>query len=228
VIDPPTSPAGWRRGRELEAVVLEKLNVAPHLVMADVDLSAVAVRRVRPWAPVTASWDESLAYNADGAFILKPSPGSSGGVRKIYVAFDLAEPNTNFGTLPDFVIFLAAAVDYLAPVDVGKTAYVSATPLRVGTNPDWAPVRGRLASNLADERHPLHWPGIYRDAAGTLHAVSLTGLRGSAAPAVPVDEVIANLPLPEPQYAEQGLALWPALAAAAGVLWLLGWAARTR
>jgi hypothetical protein len=221
VIDPPSSPAGWRRGEALEYVVLDELSVAPDPIMADVQLSGVAVRRVRPWAPLTGSWDQSIARDSRGAFILKSADRAR--TKRVYLAFDLAEPNTNFGTLaPDFVIFLANVIDFLVPGKAGQTSFTSHTPLQADA--DWEPLGPPSKLQRAG---PLPWPGIYRDAAGKLRAVSLTGLT-AAQPKVPPDQAVAEMPLPQPQYARYGIALWPALAAAAGILWLLGWAARVR
>jgi len=222
VVDPPSSPPGWRRGGKLEAIVLDKLNVAPDPIMAYVDLSGVAVRRVQPWVPIAASWSESLAHDGRGAFIVKPA-AAAGGVRRVCVAFDLAETNTNLGTEPPkLVIFLANVVEYLSPGVGGGVSFVSQAPIRAAANPDWKPVAGAQVG-----RGPLPWPGIYRDSAGEMHAVSLTGLR-AAQPQQSPAAAVAKLPLPQPLYDRRGVPLWPILAAVAAVLWLLGWAARVR
>jgi len=220
VIDPPTSPPGWRRGELREAIVLEKLSIAPDPIMAGVELAGVAIRRVRPWGPVAASWQGALARDEAGAFILKGDESER--ARRVYVAFDFAEPNTNFGTVvPDFVIFLANVVEYLAPGSISEVSFVSHTPLQA--DPSWQPV----GPSDSQPKGTLLRPGIYRDAAGQLHAVSLTGLRAGR-PSVPPAQAVANLPLGEPQYADKPVQLWPVLAAAAGACWLLGWAARMR
>jgi hypothetical protein len=73
----------------------------------------------------------------------------------------------------------------------------------------------------------MPWPGLYADAAGRLHAVSLVGLKPGRPPVTP-DEAIAAIELPRAEYAERGVPLWPVLAAAAAALWLAGWAVRLR
>jgi hypothetical protein len=222
-INPPTSPPLWRRAEAQANVLLGGLSVAPDPITDSVDFSGVAVRRVRPWVKAAPAAG-ALARGPQGAYLLRP-PGEP---KRVYLAFDVAEANTNFARLPAFVILLANVVEYLAPG--GESGFVcrSPTEAELGWSPDWP----RIAPAAPPPGGPLPWPGIYREPArdgrdAVLHAVSLTGLRGGE-PDGRVREAVAELPLPAPERVSAGVALWPVLAAAAVVLWLAGWAARAR
>ena len=65
-------------------------------------------------------------------------------------------------------------------------------------------------------------PGVYRDAEGRLHAVSLVGLRSGRISTQPLQSV-ASVMLPQGRAVTQGLELWSILLALAGALWLAGW-----
>jgi len=227
MIDPPSAPAGWRRRNQpLEAVELWKADIAAdEAVMRHVDLSGVAVRRLRPWVASGAPAQGRLASYGGDALILRDESDAGDGAKRIYVAFDLAAENTNFPTTDAFVIFLANVMRYLAPAPVGPERYEFLTPMEAG------PVEGLTALEVNTPRGPeassVAWPGLYRDGSGQLHAVSLVALRG-AEPNVPPDRAVAAAPLPAPRHHRKALELWPVLAVAALLFWLAGWTLRLR
>jgi hypothetical protein len=187
----------------------------------------VAVRRAAAWLAPEAlpAAHKPIVSIGQAALVLAAEDP-----RRVYVAFDLAAENTNFATSEAFVIFMANAVRYLIPSMAagGGTAvrYESVTPIRAGPAADWtpmptpAPAGNAFAASFAA-------PGLYRDAAGALHAVSLTALKSAQPAENPVKKVLA-LPLPAPEPQARPVDLWPALLLAAAVCWLLGWARRLR
>jgi hypothetical protein len=138
----------------------------------------------------------------------------------VYVSFSLDAENTNLPLSESFVLLLAGAMEYLAGQGDAGGGYGSLTPLEAGPGTDWRPV-------VAGGTHPsgLPLPGLYADAEGTLHAVSLTGLRPGAPAADPV-AAARDVPLPAPAAVQGPRELWPALALAALACWLAGWALR--
>ncbi len=225
VIDPPAAPPGWRRGEELTTVLLDGAAIAPDPVTADLDLSGVAVRRVRPWLPAGPP-RRALVAVGGAALIVSTGLGRD---RRVYVAFDLAEQNTNLGRREALVVLLENATFWLSPPRGGRTAYVSETPLRAGPG-----ARRLVAGDPVNRPGPLPWPGLYlespppgSDAEPRLRAVGLTGLRSGPTPTDPAAAVDEAL-LPPPQRLSEGIAIWPWLAAVAAALWLAGWAARAR
>ncbi|MFB3894100.1 MAG: BatA domain-containing protein [Phycisphaerae bacterium] len=228
VINPAHLPPGWTADREYGNVVLTVGDVAvDQPIMRGVDLSGVAIRRLAPWKPVESPPEKPLASYAGGAIILLQEagggpPGKS--PARIFVAFDIGVGNTFFSMSPGFVVFLANAVNYLAPNTRMRTEYESLTPLAAAAGRDWKAVVGP-----AHDSGPggLAWPGIYRDSAGALHAVSLTGLRGESAKVDP-ETAVAKLELPPPQCGPTQAEFWPFLVVLAAGLWMAGWALRAR
>jgi len=164
VIDPPGDPPGWQRGPLRRAVTLADANVAAdHPLLARVHLSAVAVRRVRPWTPLDASALQPLVSIDGGAVILAgplraggsgaglgnggsgpagqagPGRGGVGGdlPARIYVAFELSGDNTNLGTSEAFVVLLANAAGSLAPPGATAAAYEYAAPIQAPRLAGW-------------------------------------------------------------------------------------------
>jgi hypothetical protein len=251
VIDPPGDPPGWRRGPLRRAVTLADANVAADdPLLVGVNLSSVAVRRVRPWTPLDGSALQPLV-SIDGGAVILASPwraGDSGAAgqdapARIYVAFELSGDNTNLGTSEAFVVLLASAARLLAPPGATAAAYECITPIQAPRSAGWKRI-SQLADSLPEQvkayaAGPLPEPGVYLDQAGRVRAISLVGLRaapqsgtapkpGSApAPADPL-QAVAAAPLPQPRVVGTQFELWPLLAAAAMALWLAGWAMRMR
>lgn len=220
LIDPPAPPPGWRAGAPLAAVALRDADVlSDHPLLVHVDLAAVAVRRAAAWQPVGLPRQQRLVGIAGDALLLadKSPP-------RVYLAFDLAAENTNFAMTEAFVIFMANAVKYLVPGAQAREVYEYLTPLQAGSRADWKLLPAPAAPAAAG---PLTGPGVYRDRAGALHAVSLLGLKSAEAKIDP-RERIARISLPPPLRAAAGVELWPVLALAALALWLAGWALRLR
>jgi len=217
VIDPPTPPPGWKVGRVLTRFGLRDANLmGNHPILAHTDLSAVVVRRAAGWLPAAAPpHDVIAAMDADAIVLAERSPP------RVYLSFDTAAANTNFAMGESFVIFLANAFKHLAPAGRAGLTYESVAPIRAAASGDWKPLAPGPRGG------PLPPPGLYRDAAGDVHAVSLTGLRSAKPDADPARRV-AEVKLPPPQPTGEGVEFWPALLLAAGVLWLAGWAVRAR
>jgi hypothetical protein len=239
------------------AVALRDADVLTgHPLLEHVDLSGVAIRRLVPWRADGTPPHERLVSLGGDAIILVEKPAPTGtapaGPARVYVAFDLAAENTNFGMTESFVFFLANALDYLAPQARAASVYEYVAPLqadfgpsraparpgsprsgssedrsRTGTVPRWEPVAIWAPPGGADADAPLPWPGLYRDPSGQLHAVNLLAL-DSAQPDTEPRQRVAALSLPAPVPLAAGVELWPALALAAAALWLAGWTLRTR
>ncbi len=164
VIDPPGDPPGWQRGPLRRAVTLADANVAAdHPLLAGVHLSAVAVRRVRPWTRLDSSALQPLV-SIDGGAVILASPLRAGGSRaglgnggsgaagrggpgqggvggdppaRIYIAFELSGDNTNLGTSEAFVVLLASAAHLLAPPGATTAAYEYAAPIQAPRLGGW-------------------------------------------------------------------------------------------
>jgi len=249
VIDPPSEPPGWQRGPLRRAITLADANVAADdPLLAGVNLSAVAVRRVRPWTPLEGSAFVPLVSVGGGAVILAgPSraggPAGQGRPARIYVAFELSGDNTNLGVSESFVVLLANAAASLAPPGGAGPAYECVTPIQAPLAAGWkriSPPADRLPEQArAYASGGLPEPGVYLDQAGRVRAVSLVGLgaapqsgnapKPAGAPA-PADglQAVAAAPLPQPRAVGTQIELWPLLAVAALALWLAGWAMRMR
>jgi len=165
VIDPPGDPPGWRRGPLRRAVTLADANVAADdPLLARVNLSSVAVRRVRPWTRLDASALQPLVSIDGGAVILASpwraggsgaagrGPAGQGGVggggvggggvggggpARIYVAFELSGDNTNLGVSEAFVVLLANAARLLAPPGSTAAAYEYIAPIQAPRLAGW-------------------------------------------------------------------------------------------
>ena len=222
VINPPDPPPGWRGGTPLAGVALRDADVlADHPVLAHVDLSTVAVRRAVGWRSVGLPAHQRLLRVGPDALLLAGEIPP-----RIYLAFDLAAENTGFAMTEAFVILMANAMEYLAPGARPQETYEHVTPLEAMRPRDWTSLAAPGEPPAAADG-PLLWPGVYRDASGALHAVSLLGLK-SAEPEVDVRDQIAAISLPPPMPAARGRELWPALALGALALWLIGWGLRLR
>jgi len=229
VFDPPTSPAPWRRGDAMNVVSLDSLALADDPILRHVNLAGVAVRRVWPWICDDVHRPESLAFGGDGSFMLRSPAGAAAGDRRVYVAFDVSQANTNFGTRNEFAYLLANCAEFLAG-DRGAAGsqFAYREPLAGGASSGVRrifPLRSPADSGL------LRWPGVYMTGdAGSgrlIEAVSLLGLR-SAQPGVPAERAVRDATLPAPLSEHGVFLLWPILVALAGALWLCGWAMRLR
>jgi len=226
-IDPPRPPPGFRRADDLANVALRDAGLlADHELLAHVDLSGVAVRRAAGWSPPELPVGGRVVVGLEGRALVVAADRP----RRVYVAFDLAAENTNFATTEAFVIFMANAMRYLLPeklrsAGVGEVGYVAVTPLRADPTGNWRPLEPSAGGTSPAGGLPA--PGLYRDEAGAVHAVSLTGLRSASPVADPVRTARAA-PLPPPAPGERPVPLWPVLAVAACACWLVGWACRVR
>jgi len=251
VIDPPGDPPGWHQGPLRRAVTLADANVAADdPLLARVNLSSVAVRRVRPWTRMDASALGPLV-SIDGGAVILASPLRAGGSRaagpgqpaRIYVAFELSGDNTNLGVSEAMVVLLANAAGLLAPPGRTAAAYEYVTPIQTPRAGGWKRM-SQSADRLPEQAKayaagPLPAPGVYLDQAGRVRAISLVGLRAApqsgaeprpASPPAPAEplQAAAAAPLPQPRVVGTQIELWPLLAAMALALWLAGWAVRMR
>ena len=225
LLNPRRSPPAWRRGEMTGPLSLGKADIADDEVLRDVSFLGVAVRSVSPWiAGDTTPQKRLLNYRRD-ALMLRTQAGLVGVTRRIYVAFDIGVENTNFSMSESFVLFLANATRWLAPAKDEQVRYEYLTPLEAGPQPTWTRVLGPAPP--AGAPGVLPWPGIYKDKAGGLHAVSVFGLR-AAAPKTPAAEAAAVATLPQARHLAAPRETWPLLLAAAMLLWLSGWAMRLR
>jgi len=219
LIDPPTPPPGWRASKAYAALALRDADVqADHPILAGVDLAGVAIRRSASWTTDGAPAQQRLvAVGADALALAADSP------RRVYLAFDLTGDNTPLVLSKSFVILLANVAKYLLPDLGSQTTYGCATALELAGRPDLT----RLDAPAGTLAAALPAPGVYRDPAGGLHAVSVLGLRSAEADADPTGRAAA-VALPAPRPVGRTMALWPLLAAASVVFSLLGWALRLR
>jgi hypothetical protein len=142
----------------------------------------------------------------------------------VYVAFELSDDNTDLTIREAFVVFLANAVRWLAPPGRVEPTYEHLPPQQAPASAGWRRLAGTAP---ADGRTPLLWPGVFRDEAGLLRAVSLVGL-SPGQPSQPPAEAAAAAALPAPKAVGRQMELWPLLAAAAVAMWIAGWALRVR
>ena len=228
VIAPPAPPAPWRlAGEEVTSVMLAEADVTgDDPIMRGVDLSAAAIRTVRPWVRGDVPGGGALVGYKGAVLAVRTADDADAATpRRVYVAFDLSENNCTLVRTEAYVVFLANAMRYLAPGAQAAERYEYRTPLQAGANPAWKPiVRDETFETDAMETAGLTAPGIFRDAGGQLHAVSLVGLQ-SAPVSMPPASAVAAATLPESQPLRQGTELWSILLAAAGALWLAGWSA---
>jgi len=226
VIDPPTAPANWQRENERGPLLLHDSAVAPDAVTQDLDVARVAVRRVRPFAPVDRAMatDKPLVQMGGLTLILRTADDAS--PRRVYVAFDMAAANTDFGLNESFVVFLANTMAFLGnqPGGGALNTYETVEPRQAGPAKDWQPLAPAEWSVARPQTMP--WPGLYRDPAGTLHGVGIGPLATTDAatqPAEIVSNSVGNVPLPAPEPTGQPLVLWPGLLLLAAASWLAGW-----
>jgi len=228
VIAPPAPPPPWRlAAEEVTSVMLAAADVTgDDPIMRGVDLSAAAIRTVRPWVRGDVPGGGVLVgYKGAVLAVRTADDAGAGEPRRVYVAFDLSENNCTLVRTEAYVVFLANVMRYLAPGAQATERYEYRTPLQAGANPAWKPiVRDETFAAATLEAAGLTAPGIFRDAGGQLHAVSLVGLQ-SAPVSMPPVRAVAVAPLPESQPLKQGAELWSILLAAAGALWLAGWSA---
>ena len=228
VIAPPAPPPPWRlAGKEAASVMLADADVTgDDPIMRGVDLSAAAIRSVRPWVRGDVPGGGVLVgYKGAVLAVRTANDAGAAAPRRVYVAFDLSENNCTLVRTGAYVVFLANVMRYLAPGAPAGERYEYRTPLQGGANPAWKPiVRDETFAPAALEAAGLRAPGIFRDAGGQLHAVSLVALR-SAPVSMPPARAIDAAPLPEGERLTRGTELWSILLASAGVLWLAGWSA---
>ncbi len=102
-----------------------------HPALRDVSLDSVYIARWRPLGFDEAGGARAIAQGEDGPLIVETT---GGGVRRLVVAFELAQ--SNWGVQFGFAIFMAGAVDWLTAsgqggepwfVTTGETALVPAT-----------------------------------------------------------------------------------------------------
>jgi hypothetical protein len=218
VIDPPEAPGGLIESKPLSNISLRDSDAAAdHPLLAHLDLGAVAIRRASPWRPDRDPLQEPptpLVRLGDDVLLAAGTEP-----RRLWLAFHPGSDSPGFAVSEQWVIFLANAFDYLLPA-ADQRRYVS-------TSPPAAPGGIEPVTGPGGPSGPLPLPGLYRDSAGQVVAVSLTGLR-SAGPVRDPAVAARSAPLPGPGALARPFELWPLLAAAAAGLWLAGWALRLR
>jgi len=226
VIAPPAAAPPWQLAdREIASVMLADADITgDDPIMRGVDLSAAAIRSVRPWVRGEVPGGGVLVgYKGAVLAVRTADDADATAPRRVYVAFDLSENNCTLVRTDAYVVFLANVMRYLAPGLSTSERYECRSPLQTGANPAWRPiVSDETFAPTALETAGLTAPGIFRDAGGQLHAVSLLALR-SAPVSLPLDRAVAAALLPEAQPLTQGRELWSILLASAGALWLAAW-----
>jgi len=223
VIAPPHAPAGWQAD-PAENLALAGANAGrADPLLRGVDLARVAVRRSQAWTGTDLASQTPVVSLGGKALVLRDEPrGTDQTTRRVWIGFDLSADNTNFVLSRSFPIFLANAVEFLAGTRPAAEAYEAVPPGRADAA--WRAV-------VAGSTDRPAWPGLYADAAGDLHAVSLTGQEalGGGQP-VNVDglEQVRVAPLPPKRPVGREIALWWLLAALAMAAWLAGWALRVK
>lgn len=221
VINPPRPPAGWQADPVANLALAQADVERGDALLRGVDLAGVAVRQAQAWTATDLASQKPVVSLTGKALVLREEPrGTDAGPRRVWVGFDLSADNTNLALSRSFPILLANAVEALAGERTVREAYESLPPGRA--EPAWRSV-------LAGSGDQPPWPGLYRDAAGDLRAVSVAGL---IAPGEPLDrdaqEQARLAPLPPSRPAGRQMELWWVLAAAAMAAWLAGWALRVR
>jgi len=228
VIAPPAPPPSWRSvGKEITSVMLAEADVTgDDPIVRGVDFSAAAIRSVRPWVRGEVGGGGVLfGYKGAALAVRTADDADAAAPRRVYVAFDMSENNCTLVRTGAYVVFLANVMRYLVPGAPAGEKYEYRTPLQAGANPAWKPiVRDETFASTALRASGLSAPGIFRDAGGQLHAVSLVGLR-SAIVSTPPAQSVSAAPLPEAQPLKKGAELWSILLASAALLWLAGWSA---
>ena len=225
VICPEGPPAGWLAGKQQATLMLRDGSWdRDDPVMRNVDMSAVAVRKTVSWKVGPIQSGKALVSCNQEALVVRNDPDvAGGGVRHVFVAFDLDSENTNFCSTEAFVVFAANAMRWLSPGGRGQARYEYVTPEQAGPPTNWVLLSGTHARRRSTV---LPWPSLYAEPGGRWQAVSLPGIRDAKA-AADADTAVALAPLPEPEYARRGYEFWPLLAMAAVGCWLVGWALRS-
>ncbi len=233
VINPPVAPVGWRKGLLQQNVVLNNADIAgDDPILRGVNFDGIAVRWLAGWIAGNNPVGLPLVRLDDEAVLLRTNPAAAADVptaRRVTLAFDLAAENTNLAVSEQLVILLANIFRWLSPGGKAEITYSYQTPLEAcGELANWKPLHGDSGISKSTRlAGPMPWPGLYKDAAGKFHAVSLVGLR-SGRPAIPPAQAVADAPLPEPTCLEAPITFWPWLTVAAVAFWLGGWALRRR
>ncbi len=215
VLSPANAPPGWRLGRPIGPLTLASADVAADdPVMRDVDLAAVAVRRVAPWI-ATGDRPQVRLVTIDGDALALRTPDRTA-PRRVWIAIDPAPENTDLALHYPMLIWLRNAMSFLLDEAGERGAVYEFTSASLG-HPGWAPVarNSRSAENVLA-------PGMYSAGDEDLRAVNLLGLRGRRPTVDPVAGA-KELTLPPPTTSESPLELGWILAILAGVCWLAGW-----
>lgn len=133
-VAPTTPPPGVERGAEVETPTVT-FQSPDHPLLADVDLSGLAVARARP---ASAPALERLVAGPDGALVLA---GRLDTTPVVYLGFDLAESNLPLEVA--WPVLVANAVTWL-------TAPPASAPLEVGDEAVFTPPPGAEAIVVAD------------------------------------------------------------------------------
>jgi hypothetical protein len=194
------------------------VNVA-HPVMANVDLSAVAVRELQTFEGLSGGFEVVASYEGQ-PIIATLSLAGRGSM--VLTSFDIDPANTNWTLDESFVIFMANSVRWLVPrnhAQVGYTAPLDAT--------DWQEWTALAPLMLLASTGESPWPheGFWRDQWGRVRAVSLVGLNASEPTEAPMD-IIEQWAPPAPATQPEIFGLGPILVLLAAGLWLAGWALR--
>ncbi|MBN1556027.1 MAG: hypothetical protein JXA11_14885 [Phycisphaerae bacterium] len=129
LLAPPTPPPGRREGEHQFAVTLGKSDVAADdPVMKDVNVAAMAIRRVPLWRPEDATIGKVLLHTDGQAIIVRSAPEKhreQSEPRRVYVSFAITRDNTNMEEIPGpFVTLLANAIRWLHPADDVRGQFV--------------------------------------------------------------------------------------------------------
>jgi hypothetical protein len=215
LLAPSIAPPGWRAGPPAGPFTLAAADVAADdPVMRNVDLAALAVRRVEPWIS-TGQTPQIRLVTLDGDALALRTAGQVA-PRRVWIAIDPTPENTDLALHYPMLIWLRNAMSFL----LGETGSPGAVYESIGAtagHPGWTPVhRGSRPSE-----HVLA-PGVYSAGHDDLRAVNLLGLRGGRANADPVARA-KELPLPPPTTRQTPVELGWVLAVSAGLCWLAGW-----
>ncbi len=131
VFDPRVAPPGWRLGEPVGPVHLGQARLrADAGLLEHVDLAGVAVRSARPFV---GEGPGTPLVRTEAGVLLLAGPG-----RRMWVAFDPAPDNSNWGVHESFPLLLAEALAWLAPGRMGprwQLAEGSAVGLAAGSAP---------------------------------------------------------------------------------------------
>ncbi|MCK5114908.1 MAG: BatA domain-containing protein [Phycisphaerae bacterium] len=124
-INPPKPLPGWRRGETMQNVVLISAHGAAGPILKNVDLSAVAIRKLTPWIPIDNPTQIIVARLGADAIILRndPAAGNTPSPRQVYIAFDCSAENTNLPLTQQYVVLMGNIFRWLVPANTGQTIY---------------------------------------------------------------------------------------------------------